>query len=416
MDRNGSASLAAIALLVVVSHGADFALAQPADDSGIVEIHEAAAPLDTHADVLVNTTADIYRTDDGESQLTVAKLVAGGMATQVLAVQSPNGPFTEAGITAARAEVDAKISRVRALVAENSDRLGIAYSSSDIESLRSEGRVAILIGFQNAFALGRDLSLVEHYIDEGVRVFAFNHAGNNAFADSSRPTVPGEELNSGLSDIGRQALEVLNNHGVVVDVSQLTPRALMQTLQLSRAPVIASHSAVRALVNESRNLSDEELDAIAAADGAVCIPPFNTYLAPRPQEFALRLGEIRSRFGLPGQFEGVLDDSEQLSAADRGAYMGEALAAVPRATVEDYVDHIDYVASRIGDDHVCIGTDFDHGAGIIGYRDASDALNLTRAMVERGYSADRIRKIWSGNFLRVLRAAEASSERLLGSR
>jgi membrane dipeptidase len=267
----------------------------------------------------------------------------------------------------------------------------------------------VLIGFQNAYALGTDSSLVDRYIEAGVRVFAFNHAGNNAFADSSRPAVPGDEPNGGLSELGRAAVRRLNELGVVIDVSQLTPRAVMQTLELSRAPVIASHSAVRTLVDETRNLTDAELDAIAAKGGVVHLPPFNTYLAPRPPEFVARLGDIRARFGLPREFRGVLDDAQRLDGAARAEYTSLALDSVPRAELDDYLDHIDYVVRRIGVAHVGIGTDFDHGAGIIGFKDASEALNVTRGLLERGYADADIAKIWSGNFLRVLAAVESAA-------
>jgi membrane dipeptidase len=373
------------------------------------EVHAAARPLDAHVDVLVPTTPDIYRTDDGVSQVTVDKLAAGGMATITLATHSPNGPDTAEGVAAARAEIDAKLVRIRSLADAFPGRLGLASSSADIERIHSDGRIAVLIGFQNAYGLGTDLSLVEHYVNEGVRVFGFNHAGNNAFADSSRPALPGDEPNGGLSPLGREAVAMLNDAGVLIDVSQLTTNAVMQTIELSRAPVIASHSAVRALVDETRNLLDSELDAIAAAGGAVCIPPFNTYLAPRPSRFVARLEQIRRDYGLPPAFRGVLDDGHLLEGEARGEYTAAALAAVPRASVEDYVDHIEYVVERVGVDHVCIGTDFDHGAGIIGFRDASEAPNLTRALLERGYSADDVAKIWSGNFMRVLRAAESAA-------
>jgi membrane dipeptidase len=297
------------------------------------------------------------------------------------------------------------------LVADNPERLALALTVSDIERIHAEKRIAVLIGFQNAYGLGTDLTLVDRYVDEGVRVFAFNHAGNNAFADSSRPAVPFDEPNGGLSPLGRAAVQRLNERGVVIDVSQLTPRGVMQTLELSRAPVIASHSAVRALIDETRNLTDAELDAIAAKDGVVHVPPFNTYLAPRPPEFVVRLGEIRTRFGLPREFRGVLDDAQQLQGAARGEYTAEALESVPRADLDDYLDHIDYVVRRIGVDHVGIGTDFDHGAGIVGFKDASEARNLTRGLLSRGYSDADIAKIWSGNFLRVKRAAEAAAAR-----
>ena len=388
--------------------------AQPADESlerRVLAVHGAAAPLDAHVDVLVATTPGIYRTDDGVSQVTVAKLAAGGMATVTLALQSGTGPVTAEGIAAARAEVDSKLARVRMLIADNPERLALALTADDIERARSTGRIAVLLGFQNAYALGSDLSLVDRYVDEGVRVFAFNHAGNNAFADSSRPAVPGDEPNGGLSPLGRAAVQRLNDRGVVIDVSQLTPRAVMQTLELSRAPVIASHSAVRALVDETRNLSDAELDAIAAKDGVVHVPPFNTYLAPRPPVFVARLGEIRARFGLPREFHGVLDDAHRLTGEARGAYTTEALESVPRADLDDYLDHIDYVVRRVGVDHVGIGTDFDHGAGIVGFKDASEARNVTRGLLLRGLTAADVTKIWSGNFLRVKRAAEAAAAR-----
>jgi membrane dipeptidase len=401
-----------LASRLVVSIAPNLAPAQGIDadlDRRVQEVHAAAQPLDAHADILVPTTPGIYRTADGESQLTVDKLVAGGMATVTLALQSPTGPATAEGIATARAEVDAKLARLRALEAQDNGRVAIARSAADIERIHAANKIAVLIGFQNAYALGDDVALVDRYVAEGVRVFAFNHAGNNAFADSSRPSVPGDEPHGGLSPLGREAVRRLNDLGVVIDVSQLTPRGVIATLELSRAPVIASHSAVRALVDETRSLLDEELDAIAAKGGVVHVPPFNTYIAPRPPEFVARLGELRASHGLPREFRGVLDDVNRLSGPARGEYTTAALAAVPRATLDDYLDHIDYVVKRIGVDHVGIGTDFDHGAGIVGYRDASEARNLTRALLARGYSADDVAKIWSGNFMRVLRAAEAAA-------
>jgi membrane dipeptidase len=372
-------------------------------------IHAAARPLDAHIDVLMPTTPGIYRTADGGSQVTVEKLVAGGLATVTLAIQSATGADTAEAIAAARREVDAKLARIRELVAANPRRLALARTSADIERSHADGKIAVLIGFQNAYALGTDLSLVDRYVAEGVRVFAFNHAGNNAFADSSRPAVPGDEPHGGLSALGQAAVRRLNDLGVVIDVSQLTPKGVRQTLELSRAPVIASHSAVRALVDETRNLIDEELDAIAAKGGVVHVPPFNTYLAPRPPEFVARLETIRAGFGLPSPFRGVLDDANRLEGKARSDYTAQALASVPRATIEDYLDHLEYVIKRIGVDHVGIGTDFDHGSGIVGFKDASEAPNVTRGLLGRGYSAEDVAKIWSGNFMRVLKAVETAA-------
>jgi membrane dipeptidase len=400
---------------VLLTHVLPVLLGAQTGDSAAADrvrkVHAAAKPLDAHVDVLMPTTPGIYKTSDGVSQVTLEKLVAGGVATVTLAIQSPTGPSTAEGIAAARRETDAKLARIRELVATSPTRLALARTSADIERIHSEGKIAVLIGFQNAYALGTDVSLVDRYVGEGVRVFAFNHAGNNAFADSSRPAIPGDEPHGGLSALGRAAVGRLNDFGVVIDVSQLTPKGVMQTLQLSRAPVIASHSAVRSLVDETRNLLDEELDAIAAKGGVVHVPPFNTYIAPRPPEFLARLGKIRADFGLPAQFRGVLDDANRLEAKGRGDYTAKALAAVPRATIDDYLNHIDYVVKRIGVNHVGIGTDFDHGSGIVGFKDASEAPNVTRGLLQRGYSAEDVAKIWSGNFMRVLKAAEAARKK-----
>jgi membrane dipeptidase len=400
--------LAALAMLVLGA-AASHAQSPRESEQRVREVHAAARPLDAHADVLVDSTPAIYRTSDGVSQLTIPKLVAGGVATVTLALQAPTGAPTAEGIGAARREVDAKLERIRAVVADNADRVAIARSAADLERIHTDGKIAILIGFQNAYALGTDLSLVDHYVQQGVRVFAFNHAGNNAWADSSRPAVPGDEPNGGLSPLGRSAVERLNDLGVVIDVSQLTPLALLAAVQLSRTPVIASHSAARALIDETRNLSDGELLAIAVKDGVVHVPPFNTYIAPRPPEFVAELGRLRTEHGLPAEFRGVLDDAERLAGEARAEYTRAALAAVPRATLEDYLDHIDYIVGRVGVEHVGIGTDFDHGAGIIGFKDASEAMNVTRGLLARGYTAAEIERIWSGNFMRVLRAAEAAA-------
>ena len=402
--------LAGTALFGVADNRA--VLAQPevaVTDARVEAVHRAARPLDAHADILVSTTAEIYRTDDGVSQLTVDKLLAGGMATQVLALQAATGPDTAQGRAAALAEIDVKLATVRAMIDAESDRVGLALSASDIDRLNAQSRVAIVLGFQNAYAFGTQLSQIDRYVEAGVRVFAFNHAGNNAFSDSSRPSQPGDERNGGLSELGRDAVRRLNDLGVVIDVSQLTPRALLQTIELSRAPVVATHSAVRSMAEETRNLLDEEMTAIAEDGGAVCIPPFNTYVAPRPPEFVERLSAIRSEYGLPPEFGGVLDDTNRLEGAAAGEYMERALASVPRATLGDYVAHIDYVVELIGVEHVCIGTDFDHGAGIVGYADAAQAKNLTRALLESGYSDADVARIWSGNFLRIMRAAEAAA-------
>lgn len=331
------------------------------------EVHRRVLALDGHADVLLPSTPERYWLPGGGSRVDLDHLTRGGVDAIVLSVAVGPGPRDAAGVRAARADADAKLARIRAFAADNPGRVGIALSADDVERLAREGKVAVLIGFQNARSLGDDVGQIDRLYGEGVRVFGFNHAGHNSWSDSSRPSDEPVAEHGGLSDLGRRAVARLNDLGVLIDVSQLSSDAFVETLRLTRAPVAATHSNVRALVDNTRNLSDAELDAIKTNDGVVQVTPFNSYLVQ------------------PG--------------------------AAQRATVSDYVDHIDYIARRIGWRHVGIGTDFDHGSGVTGFDSAAEAPNVTRELLRRGYTEDQVAAIWSGNFLRVLRAAEAARRR-----
>jgi membrane dipeptidase len=280
----------------------------------------------------------------------------------------------------------------------------------DIERIHAAGKIAIIESFLNARSLGSDISGIDVFCREGVRLFGLTHAGNNEFADSSRPTDEPAIEHHGLSPLGRQAIATLNRLGVIIDVSQLTPEGVVQAIALSKAPVIASHSDVRSLVDNTRNLSDAELDAIKNNGGVVHLTAFNPYLRPLSADFDAKAAVLRQKYGLPpttrygpiGAEEGV----DKLPADELAAFMRDLLELMPKATLSDYVDHIDYLVKRIGVDHVGIGTDFNHGAGIVGFNDESEAPNVTRELVRRGYSEEQIRKIWGGNYLRVFRKVE----------
>jgi membrane dipeptidase len=263
----------------------------------------------------------------------------------------------------------------------------------------------VIVGFLNAAPLGTDLSLIDSYYRAGVRTFGFVHAGNNDFADSSRPI--GEDRygeHGGLSSLGREAVTRLNRLGVIIDVSQLTPEALLQTVKLSKAPVVATHSAVKALVDSPRNLSDEELDAIKSNDGVVQIVAFSYYLKAPRFDLASKYKELAKRYK---------EDTRDLSKEEDEELHRELYALAPRdATVDDLVSAIGYAVKRIGIDHVGISSDFNHGGGIVGWKDESEALNVTTELLRRGYTEDQIAKLWGGNFVRVFRHVENVSEQL----
>ena len=318
--------------------------------------------LDSHADVLIAATPERYWGPGHSSRTDVQKLTTGSVDVVTLAIAVGPGPRTAEGYAEARKEADTKLETIRTFVKENPDRVEIALTAADVERIYRSGKIAVIESFLNARSLGKDLTGIDTFYNAGVRVFGLTHAGNNDFADSSRPQKDEGEEHHGLSPLGKQAITRLNQLGVIVDVSQLTPDGVFQVLELTEAPVIASHSNARALVDNSRNLSDPELDAIRKNGGLVSVTPFKAYLAPE-------------------------------------------------ATVKEYVDHIDYLVKRIGVDHVGIGTDFNHGSGVTGFSDESEAPNVTRELLKRGYTEAQIAKIWGGNFLRVFREVESVAKK-----
>ncbi len=378
-----------------------------AQASDAASIHQRALVLDGHVDILLPSTDKRYFAKDGQSYTSLDKLRAGGVDALVYAVAVSTGERTPAGYAAAAREADAKLAAIRALPAQSAGRIEIAHTAADVERIVGDGKVAVLIGFQNAYALGEDLGAFDRFYEGGVTVAALAHAGNNAFADSSRPRTGAGVEHGGLSPLGKSAVSRFNDLGVLIDVSQLTSEGVLQTVALSRAPVAATHSDARGLVDSPRNLSDAELDAIAKGGGVIQVTPFNSYLVPKPAGYDEALRALRTKYGLDPAVNSYAG-SDKLDPVRREAFMAAYGKLYPKTDVKALVDHIDYIAQRVGVDHVGIGTDFNHGSGVVGFADASQAGAVTAELVRRGYSETDIDKIWSGNFLRVLAAAQAA--------
>ena len=379
-------------------------------------IHEHALVLDAHADIEIPGHESRYVGRDGLSQVSPAKMRAGGVDAVVMAIAVGPGPRNEAGYAEARAKADEELAAVLAMTQDPSENLVLARSPDDLIRAHAEGKGALILGFQNARILGRNLSGLDEFYAAGVRVFALTHMGHNDFADSSRPLYIGdisahepEEEHGGLSQLGVQAIKRINELGGLVDVSQLSKAATMQVLALSTAPVIASHSNVRPLTDVSRNLSDEEIDMIGERGGVIHVAPFKAYLFDSSDESLIE--EIRAARKTAGIEEDYYYPFELYweieEPAVQMAFLQSVSGLLSSIGIEDMIDHIDYVVQRIGIDHVGIGTDFNHGSGFDGYEDASDALNVTKALQTRGYSQQDLEKIWGGNFLRVFSAAQS---------
>ena len=381
------------------------------------EIHESSLVLDAHADIVIPSTSRAYMSADGTSKVDPKKMRAGGVDAVVMSVAVGPGPRTMEGDAAARAEADEKIAAVKTLVEESQGQVVIATTSSEIVAAHEAGKSALILGFQNARSLQGNISAIDEFYAEGVRIFGLNHLGHNAFSDSSRPEFSGEtgafevtEEHGGLSALGVAAVERIEALGALVDVSQLSKAATLQVLELTRTPIIASHSNAKTVSDVTRNLSDEEIDRIGENGGVIHVAAFKGYLINISEpEFIEKLVALRVAAGIsieynyPFELYWEIDD-----LTERSAFTAAVSELLGPASTDNMIEHIDYIVGRIGIDHIGIGNDFNHGSGIDDYNDASEAMNLTAGLLKSGYSETDINKIWSGNFLRILDAAAAN--------
>ena len=258
---------------------------------------------------------------------------------------------------------------------------------------------------------------MKKFYDLGGRYLSLAHNGHSQLSDSNTGERDGIWLHNGLSPLGRQVIAEMNRLGIMVDISHPSKLSMMQTLALSTAPIIASHSGVRAICNHSRNLDDEQLLGLKKNAGVVQLVAFNSYVkcGQESPERQAALTALRQQYGIAGGGGAQgLPDSVRTAFQQAMQALDQQYPPPPRATVKDFADHIDYAVKLIGIDHVGISSDFDGGGGLEGWRDASETFNVTLELVRRGYSEAQIGKLWSGNLLRVLERVEAVA-RGLGS-
>jgi microsomal dipeptidase-like Zn-dependent dipeptidase len=369
------------------------------------QIHKKIVAFDSHTDITFDFEGGAV---DGKSQLDLPKAARGGLKGAAIAVFVQQGPRTPEGFAKARADADRKYELIQAIAAENPAEAAIAYSAEDVKRIAAQGKFAIAISMLNAYPLGTDLSGIDAWYGKGVRILGFVHAGHNDWADSSRPNANlGNRAaeHNGLSPLGVEGVKRLNELGMLIDVSQLSSPAFQQVLSLTKAPVAATHSGVKGMVDNPRNLSDEELEMIKKNGGVAQMVAFSNYLRPIPQEMLDRQKALRAEFGFQGETApaGMTEDQRKAYAGRNAAI----LAQVPRATVAQLVDTIDYAVKKIGVDHVGIASDFNHGGGVLGWDNEGEAVNVTVELLRRGYSEKDIGKLWGGNFLRVWAKAQS---------
>ncbi len=414
MHHGAIKAAAFVASFVAASGAALSAVAQPLADAAMEAkaraIHDRVIALDTHVDIPL--TFATPTTDPGgftTSQVDLPKMRIGGLDAAFFIVYTPQGPMTEEGLAQAQWIAGSRFAGIDRFVTAYPERVAMAKKASDVAKIVRSGRKAALIGVENAFPLGDDLSVIEEWAERGVRYVGVTHFGHNQFGDSSNPNPERDEEEKwgGLSEAGRDLIAALNDAGIMVDASHAGRKTMLQAIEASRAPIIASHSGVKAIADSPRNLDDAQLEALRDSGGVVQLVALDAYVKPYTEE------QIAFRDALRKELQ--LETSEQRAAASpetRAAY-AERIKGMweieARANVADLVDHIDHAVKVAGVDHVGIASDFDGGGGVDGWADASETLNVTRELVHRGYSEDEIEKIWGGNLLRVLRAAEKAA-------
>ena len=449
----GRTGLAAGLLFVATARPTPAQSDDPALIAKARAIHNRIIKLDTHNDIdPANFTAACNYTMRLTTQVNLPKMIEGGMDVSFMVVYVGQGPLTPEGFANAYRLAIAKFDAIHRLTEQIApDQIGLALSPADVMALHKKHLRIAVIGVENGYPIGNDLQRVKEFYDRGGRYMSLAHNGASQLADSNTGEAEGYRYNNGLSPLGRQVIAEMNRLGMMVDLSHPSKGANLEAMRLSKAPVIASHSSVRALADVSRNMDDEQLLALKKNGGVIQINGVASFIKPDSRERTEALAKLREEFGIaeggrggrgrgasvarmcPVETAGTAQNGRGRGTGGRGrgnaalealsperrAEYEKRLAEIdaksppaPRATVKDFVDHIDYAVKLIGIDHVGIASDFDGGGGVDGWNSAAEAFNVTLELVRRGYTEEQIGKIWSGNLLRVWGEVEKVAQRL----
>lgn len=374
-----------------------------------VALHRSLFTIDTHVDTptarLLRDNWDFGQRHDraaDQSQCDLPRM-EGAVDALGFAVYSSQCARRDDAYAVSMDRVRRVLDRVDAVAAAHAGRCAVAKSAADLRRLKREGRHGLLLTIENAYPLGRDAGNVARLQARGVRMLGLTHMMNNDVADSS--TDPRGPEWGGLSPLGREMVAECNRLGLVLDASHASDDALRGLFAHSRAPVVLSHSGCRAVCDHPRNIGDQLLRELAAHGGVIQMNALAFAMVPDA------VAEARARvYGEMGLRAAALAPTPE-ALADLGARWDriDAEYPSPRATIGDFVRHLEHAVEVAGVDHVGIGCDFDGGGGVEGLDHVGDYPNLTRMLLARGFSPDDLAKVWGGNLLRVLEAAERAS-------
>lgn len=391
-------------------------------------IHKRVLVLDTHVDISVaNFTDEKNYTQELGNQVNLPNMENGGLDVAWLIVYTGQSDLNEEGYKKAYKNAISKFDAIEKLTKEIApDRIGLAVTSKEARDLHASGKKVAMIGVENAYPLGTDISRVEEFHKRGARYMSLSHNGHSQFCDSNTGELDSLWVDKGVSDLGKLVIKEMNKWGIMIDVSHPSKQSIKDMIEFSKAPIIASHSSARALCNHSRNLDDEQLEWMKKNGGVVQTVAFKSYLnTEKNNAYGNALSDIIKELAKKENFE-ILTRAEmqKMEAGERSEYRDKYrelakkaqedmdITKTPPVDVADFVDHIDYLVEKMGLGHVGISSDFDGGGGIYGWNDASETLNVTAELVKRGYTESQIAQLWSGNLLRVLDEVENVAKKI----
>jgi membrane dipeptidase len=402
--KNLRISAALCVIFALFASACTVAKTPPTIEERARELHKKILTVDTHCDTAFSLLRTDWKIGDrhdpsqrSSGKIDLPRMKEGGLDAEFFAAFVGQGPLTP------EAYVKAKDSALRAVVAvhkmtqDYASMIGLAVDPAGAWSLKKEGKLTAFIGLENGYPIGRDPSLIKLFYDNDVRYITLCHSSDNDICDSS--TDRRDPADKGLSDFGRQVVAECNRLGMIVDISHASEKSFYDVIATSKSPIIASHSSARAVCDNPRNLTDDQLRALARNGGVIQICFLAAYVKTPPviPERERAMKELEAKYGPVRE---IRDDAVRAKAMAEREAVNQKFPQV-RPTVKDLVDHIDHVKKVVGIDHVGIGTDFDGGGGIVGCDDVSGMIHVTEELLRRGYTDREIAKIWGGNFFRV---------------
>ena len=396
-------------------------------------IHANVITIDTHCDINVrNFTDSINYTQRLSSQVNLPKMNDGGLDVPWFIVYTGQDSLNAEGYAKAYENAISKFDAIHRLCNDIApDAIALATTSDEVRSIWKSGKKVAMIGIENGYPVGEDINRVAEFYERGGRYMSLAHNGHSQLSDSNTGEADDIWLHNGLSELGKQVVAEMNRVGMMIDVSHPSKEAIRQMIELSKAPIIASHSSARALCNHSRNLDDEQLQWMKENGGVVQTVAFKSYLNTEKDEarqaketevlktiadsMGVQWMERREAFALPPAEREAFFAQYMTMLPIQRKKLTEMTDLPPAVDVGDFVNHIDYLVEKIGIDHVGISSDFDGGGGIEGWSDASETVNVTIELVRRGYTEGQIAQLWGGNLLRVLDEVQAVAKELQGS-